>query len=67
MYNPLHAALIPAASMTNPLMFIQLVKRKTGGNSIGRGWKGRKCCAVVRVARTVGGMELSIHQFSVNT
>jgi hypothetical protein len=47
--------------MTKPFMFIQLVKRKTGGKSMGSGWKGRKCWAVVRVARTVGGTELSIY------
>ena len=41
-------------------MFIQLVKRKMGGKIMGSGWKGLRCCAVVRVARRVGGMEDSI-------
>lgn len=26
---------------------------------MGRPWKGRKCCAVMRVARSVGGTEFS--------
>lgn len=32
-----------------------MLKSKTGGKSIGRGWKGRACRAVMRVARRVGG------------
>jgi hypothetical protein len=32
-----------------------VLKRRTGGKSIGRGWKGRAWRAVTRVARRVGG------------
>lgn len=32
-----------------------MLKRRTGGKSMGRGWKGRACSAVMRVARRVGG------------
>jgi hypothetical protein len=28
---------------------------RTGGKSMGSGWKGRACRAVMRVARSVGG------------
>lgn len=59
-YNPLHAALIPAASVLKPLIFKYEERSRTGGNSIGRAWKGLKCCAVTRVARRVGGNEDSI-------
>lgn len=33
------------------------MKRRTGGKTIGRGWKGRRCWAAIRVARRVGGKD----------
>lgn len=32
-----------------------MLKRRRGGNSIGKGWKGRACWAKTRVARREGG------------
>ena len=36
-----------------------MLKRRTGGKTIGSGEKGRACRAVIRVARRVGGRGLS--------
>lgn len=59
-YNPLHAALTPAASFGKPLTFIHDVKMKIGGKSIGKVRNGRTCCAVMRVAMAMGGREDSV-------
>jgi hypothetical protein len=59
-YKPLHAALIPAASVAKPLMFRYEDKINMGGNIIGRGWNGLRCWAETRVARRVGGTEDSV-------
>ena len=34
-------------------------KRRIGGKRRGRNWGGRRCWAVIRVARRVGGMGFS--------
>jgi hypothetical protein len=60
-YNPLHAALMPAASALKPLMLRYEEKSSRGGNIMGRGWKGRRCCAETRVARRVGGRDDSVY------
>ena len=40
------------------------MKRRTGGKSMGSGWKGLACWAVIRVARRVGGTEFSVYHIS---
>jgi hypothetical protein len=59
-YNPLQAAVIPAASVLNSLRLRYDEKSRIGGKSMGRGWKGRKCWAVIKVANNVGGTLCSI-------
>jgi hypothetical protein len=39
-----------------------VLKRRTGGNSMGRRWKGRPCRAVRRVAKMVGGKGDSVNR-----
>lgn len=56
-YAALQADVTPAESVGKPLTFKYEEKRRTGGKSMGRAWKGRKCCAVISVARAVGGTE----------
>ena len=34
-----------------------VLKSSNGGKISGRNWGGRRACAVIRVARTVGGTE----------
>lgn len=46
---------MPALSTLNPWRFPYDVKRSMGTNVIGSNWNGRMCCAVMRVARRVGG------------
>lgn len=46
---------MPAESMTKELRFRYVLKRRIGGKSMGRAWKGRRCRLVMRVARIVGG------------
>jgi hypothetical protein len=46
---------MPAESVTKEFRFRYVLKRRTGGNNIGRAWKGRKCKLVMNVARIVGG------------
>jgi hypothetical protein len=46
---------IPAASTTSELRLRYELKSRTGGNSMGSGWNGLACRAVIRVARMVGG------------
>jgi len=56
-YAALQAEVTPAESTGKPLRFRYEEKRRTGTKSIGSFWKGRKCWAVMRVARAVGGTE----------
>jgi hypothetical protein len=49
----------PAESVLKPWRLRYELKRKMGGKSIGRGWKGRRCWAATRVAVSVGAMEFS--------
>ena len=59
-YAALHAEVTPAESTGKPFKFRYEEKRRTGTKSIGSFWKGRKCWAVIRVARAVGGTEDSM-------
>jgi len=56
-YAALQAEVTPAESTGKPLRFRYEEKRRTGTKSMGSFWKGRKCWAVMRVARAVGGTE----------
>jgi len=60
-YAKLQADVIPAESTGNPLTLRYDAKSSTGGNSMGSFWRGRRCCAVMRVARRVGGRDDSPH------
>ena len=59
-YNPLHAAVMPAASALYPARLRYEEKSRTGGKSMGTGCRGRRCWAVTRVARRVGGTEEAV-------
>jgi hypothetical protein len=54
-YKPDQNAVTPAESTTKEFRLRYELKSKTGGNSMGRGWKGLACKAVISVARMVGG------------
>lgn len=56
-YAALQAEVTPAESTGKPFRFRYEEKRRTGTKSMGSFWKGRKCWAVMRVARAVGGTE----------
>lgn len=36
------------------------MKTRTGTKLMGRSWNGRMCCAVMRVAKSVGGSGFSV-------
>lgn len=57
---PLAAAVTPALSFLNPCRFAYDENSSTGTNAIGRTWSGRKCSAVISVARPVGAKEESV-------
>lgn len=57
----------PAESVTKEFRFKYVLKRRTGGKSIGSFWNGRACKAVRRVARMVGGRGDSVFRVSMMT
>ena len=64
-YAALQAEVTPAESTGKPFRFRYEEKRRTGTKSMGSFWNGRKCWAVMRVARAVGGTEDSVRSVLV--
>ena len=61
-YKPDHAAVNPAASILNEDRLRYVLKSRTGGKTMGSVRKGRKCNAVMNVARRVGGKGDTIYE-----